>query len=139
MGIEANISLIRYRGCKRIFDVADKNQIPYVVVKGEPLSVQAFGSVGYRISKDIDILTSRNNLNAVKNVLKENGFHSKELNRSDEVLMLSASHQTSPWRKEASFGQINIDLNFDLFWGEYSGKRISVEEFIARTSGRNPK
>ena len=32
---------------------------------------------------------------------------------------------------------IEIDLNFDLFWGEYEGKRIDISEFLSDTIEMN--
>ena len=126
-------SYIMYRTCANLFYMLNENHIPYAVVKGEALSMLAYGKCGQRISHDIDILISRKSLGSLKILLTENGFYCKELERRDEILMLSASHQTSPWKKKAASEIIEIDLNFDIFWGEYSGKRISIEGFLENT------
>lgn len=39
-----------------------------------------------------------------------------------------------PWAKEINpWGIIQIDLNFDIFWGEYEGKRVDIEDFLSDT------
>ena len=131
MNVQSVVSILRYRSCKESLDRAYEKHIPYAVIKGEPLSVLAYGTPGQRISGDIDILTSRQHLDSFKTLLSENGFQSRKLERKEEIFVLSASHQTSPWRKRTSFGVMDIDLNFDIFWGEYSGKRILIDDFIS--------
>ena len=49
-------------------------------------------------------------------------------------MMLICSHQVASWYKSSSpCGQVIIDLNFDIFWGEYEGKRVDIEEFLSDT------
>lgn len=124
------VSKIRYHTCYNIFETASKNRIPYVVVKGEPLSLMAYGKTGERLSGDIDILVPRKEIQAFTEILSDNQFQSRELDREDRIIMGSFSHQTSPWIKDSVLGLICIDVNYDIFWGEYSGRRIDIEEFI---------
>lgn len=106
----------------------------YAIIKGEVLSKQAYGQNGFRNSSDIDILISRKNINELEQVLSKCGFYNTSQIRSDKITMLSSSHQTAPWIKEIPpWGVIVIDLNFDIFWGEYEGKRIDIEEFLSDT------
>ena len=106
----------------------------YAIIKGEALSLQAYGKTGARLSSDIDILITRGSLSEIEILLCENGFLSNTDTRSDKILMLSNSHQVSPWIKNyPPLGTINIDINFDVFWGEYEGKRIDIDEFISDT------
>ena len=106
----------------------------YAVIKGEVLSKQAYKKNGFRNSSDIDILISRKNINELEEALSKCGFYNSSLKRSDKITMLSASHQVAPWIKEIlPWGVIVIDLNFDVFWGEYEGKRIDIEEFLSDT------
>ena len=106
----------------------------YAIIKGEVLSKQAYGQNGLRHSSDIDILVSRKNITELEQALCKCGFYNTSQTRSDKIIMLSTSHQVAPWIKEIPpWGIIVIDLNFDIFWGEYEGKRIDIEEFLSDT------
>lgn len=106
----------------------------YAIIKGEVISKQAYGQNGFRNSSDIDILISRKNIKELEQVLSKFGFYNTSQTRSDKITMLSSSHQIAPWIKEIPpWGVIVIDLNFDVFWGEYEGKRIDIEEFLSDT------
>lgn len=48
-------------------------------------------------------------------------------------MLISHSHQVPPYNKKMGKLFSQIDINFDLFWGEYVGKRIDVAEFIGDT------
>lgn len=106
----------------------------YAIMKGEVLSKQIYGSAGQRHSSDIDILISRKNIFDVEQSLSKCGFYNTSKTRSDKITMLSASHQVAPWIKEIPpWGSMVVDLNFDVFWGEYEGQRIDIEEFLSDT------
>lgn len=106
--------------------------LPYAILKGESLSLQAYGELGLRHIGDIDILVDRNYLRIFEMKLSENGFAAQNISRADRIMMLSSSHQVIPWSKEVyPHVDIIIDLNFDIFWGEYSGKRINIDEFLS--------
>ena len=104
------------------------------IIKGEALSILAYNQTGKRKCSDIDILLPKSLLSKIELLLQQNGFTSIPFSRSERILMLSFSHQVSPWHKRLHpFGSNVIDLNFDLFWGEYEGKRIDVSEFLSDT------
>lgn len=110
----------------------------YAVVKGEILSFMAYGEFGMRNSSDVDILVSKETLPKVEKILEENGYATISHSRADHVIMLTFSHQVSPWSKPMPpFGYVTIDLNFDIFWGEYEGKIIDIDEFLSDTIGMN--
>ena len=107
----------------------------YAIIKGETLSKLAYGELGKRTSSDIDILIPRIHLKKIEEVLHQNGFINTQHSRKDQIIMLAGSHQISPWIKNLSpLGTMMIDLNFDIFWGEYDGKRINIEEFLYDTT-----
>lgn len=124
------ISTIRYKRNACLFDSIGKCQ--YAHIKGEALSVLAYGKEGMRKSNDIDILVSRKDIGAIEQILLKNDYHSNQ-NRSDRVVLASQSHQIAPYVKKFGQVELNIDINFDIFWGEYSGKRIDISEFISDT------
>ena len=91
-----------------------------------------------RNSQDIDILIDRQHISYFERLLQENDFirlinQNEFVNRESRILCISQSHQIPPYVKETSNQQIEIDLNFDIFWGEYTGKRIDIAEFLADT------
>ncbi len=109
-------------------------QFNYSVIKGEVLSVQAYSIEGKRFSKDNDILISRKNISNIENILMFHGFNNISYTRRKKITMLTNSHQILPWIKEDDeLGSIIVDINFDIFWGEYEGKRIDIEEFLSDT------
>lgn len=117
--------------------------IPYALIKGQVLSVLAYGDTGYRDSKDIDILVSRSDLTYVDNVLRKNGFDSiildehgkpKKLTRAEKIMILN-SHQVTPYTKPIGSGRkaLELDINVDIYGAEYSGPRIDITEFLSDT------
>lgn len=115
-----------------LWETLNNFKFPYALIKGEALSIQSYGKEGVRLSSDIDILLSRKVLPNFKNLLMENGFISAPLSRADNIFMLTCTHQIAPWTKDLQpWGSITVDINFDIFWGEYEGKRIDIEQFLA--------
>lgn len=130
--LQGFISKQRYEACNNLF--LDLKDADYVVVKGEPLSFLAYKKFGERYGSDIDILLPKETLDHVECLLEMNMFVKNKISRTDRILMLSSSHQVQPWSKEiAMIGGVTIDLNFDIFWGEYEGKRVNMEEFLSDT------
>ena len=119
---------------KQIKPLLDKIPYRYVIIKGEPLSVQSYGKLGERYSCDVDILVSRSNLQLFEKLLENSGFYPLGKSRNSRITQLCVSHQTLPWSKPTSlWDNVVIDLNFDLFWGEYEGERIDIGEFLSDT------
>ena len=119
---------------ERIKDLLEMLSINYAVIKGEALSLQAYGKVGQRIYSDIDILVSIKNLHHIDNVLKKFGFIGNEYERSKWILLLSNSHQILPYTlKMYPWPDLLLDINFDILWGEYEGTRIDIESFLSDT------
>lgn len=109
-------------------------QLQYAVVKGDILSLQAYGSLGLRNYSDIDILINRTEIDFIEKKLIEFGFFSNQKDRHDRIFHIANSHQVSPWECNVEpWGRITLDLNFDIFWGEYEGKRVDVKEFLLDT------
>ena len=106
---------------------------PYLIIKGEPLSFYEYGQFGKRISCDVDILADRKDIPYFENELERLGFAKKKMSRTSEIISLRYSHQTPIYNKVINNMQCSVDLNFDLFWGMYQGKRFSIREFIEAT------
>ena len=122
------IGKMRYNEVSAILpDIA----FPYAIVKGEVLSLYAYGDVGQRTSSDVDILVSRNHLEEMDQVLTQHGFSTTTRNRREAVMALAFSHQVKPYVTRRAFLSIDLDINFDIFWGEYTGPRVDMDDFIS--------
>ena len=117
----------KYSIIARIFE-----NMEYSIIKGEVLSLLAYNAPNVRQSSDVDILIPKTCLKKVEEALLSNSFETECISRYDEVMLLTSSHQTLPWHKNIyPWGNIILDLNFDIFWGEYEGKRVDMESFIS--------
>lgn len=105
---------------------------PYAVIKGEVLSVMAYGAAGKRNSGDIDVLVDRKDLKALEMILKEDGFESADLTRQEKIVARAFSHQIEPYHKQLPLGTLEVDINYELIWGEWQGKKPSVKEILDR-------
>src|SRR5690554_4388377 len=119
-------SKLLYKSIEGVIEEFETQDIQYVIIKGEPLSVLAYGRSGKRISSDIDILVTKSNLNKINKILNNNGFKQKKVSREEELITNLYSHQVLPYTKRISFVEVWIDINFDILWGEYEDKRIDV-------------
>ena len=109
-------------------------RLNYAMIKGDVLSVQAYNRVNMRRYSDIDLLVPKCELPKFKYWLSQHEFVSQQKNRLEQITTISCSHQILPWKKELIPWQtVTIDLNFDIFWGEYEGKRIDIYEFLSDT------
>lgn len=123
---------IRYYECKNVFDCM--KSMAYAVVKGEPLSLLAYGKIGQRSSSDIDILVSKENISILEDILRRNGFaYSTDITREERIFYVSQSHQLMPYVKRTPLLSITIDINFNIFWGGYEGKNININDFLNDT------
>ena len=124
----------KYMSLASIFEDLNQRDFPYANIKGEVLSLYAFGQYGQRTYGDIDILVSRKNLHKLEDMLMQYGYTSSTKTRAEKVLMISASHQTATWLKTTNrnFKSV-VDVNFDLFWGEYTGLHIDIDKFLSDT------
>lgn len=110
----------------------DLEAMPYALIKGEALSVLLYGKEARRISNDIDVLIARENISVFEDILAKNGYQTKQSNRSryNRILSLSGSHQIGSYYKKVMGIDIIFDINFDIYWGEYKGKKIHVEDML---------
>lgn len=105
--------------------------LPYAVIKGCPLELYKTGKADARFINDIDILVSRENAPEVVNLLKKRGFSIVDnLRREDYIMALTSSHQYPVYYKYVGEFFAQIDINYDIFWGEYTGQRIPVTHFL---------
>ena len=102
----------------------------YAIIKGEVNSFYEFGKFGKRIYRDIDILVSRNNAPKIQDIFFNNGYECLQ-NRKEKLFYKMYSHQFPPLYNPKLM--LQVDLNVNLFWGEYEGKLIDIEEFLSDT------
>ncbi len=112
------------------------SSVKYAVVKGEALSQQIYGVPDRRRSSDIDILTDKRNVEFLEKQLLKLGFKQKlpedsAETRRNRVLCMAYSHQIPSYHKEKFGFYFNVDVNYDIFWGEYEGWRCSIDEFLS--------
>ncbi len=125
-------NMYRFMACKDLFKRI--SNIPYAVVKGEALSLAAYGRPGKRSYSDIDLLVPKGYLEEVEEELCKSGFVQADVKRRDRIYLLLNSHQVPPWIKKCGENiYACIDVNFDILWGEYEEERIDIDEFLADT------
>lgn len=110
----------------------NEESIPYAVIKGVMLSKLAYSSFDQRNPCDIDLLIPREYLPQVERILNQNGFVRKDESRIQHLITSCFSHQTLPLVKIVHSYPIIFDCNYDIFWGEYTGKRVSIKDFLAK-------
>ncbi len=106
----------------------------YAVIKGAVLSNYCYNNAIERGVGDIDILISRHQIKSFEKLLLDKNFSLEyDIDRFVRTFLVMSSHQYAPYFKRTSNGGVTIDLNFDILWGEYEGKRIDIEEFLSNT------
>lgn len=117
--------------------INDIKGINYCIIKGAALSTLAYGFAEVRNSADVDLLINKKNLRFILESLIRNGFCyqniEKDINREERVFLLSSTHQWKPLVKKTGFIATIVDINYDVFWGEYTGKRVDIEQFLSDT------
>ena len=53
--------------------------------------------------------------------------------RQNRILCMAYSHQIPSYHKYIMGFHLNVDVNYDIFWGEYEGQRCSIEDFLSDT------
>lgn len=130
INIEYLKKVLSYKEC---LEVVKHFNFPYAVIKGEALSLMAYGELGKRNSRDIDLLISPKYIGIAKVILNDNGFYYIIKNKYDKVLTISMSHQSPTYIKKTKISYIYLDLNHSIFWGEYAGKCIDIDTFLEDT------
>lgn len=120
---------------RQVAEVLDEIQIPYAIIKGEVLSYHAYGKFGKRRSSDVDILVARKNRDLVKDAFLAHGFSMRGKTRAEIVQANLYTHQMIPLTKPSKYEEIYVDVNFDIFWGEYQGSRVDIDRFLEHTEG----
>ena len=127
---------VLYNEMARVFELLQTTR--YAVVKGEVLSQQIYGVLDKRRSSDIDIIIEKNNVKLIEEHLRHLGFNQRGSvekidSRRNRILCMSYSHQIPSYYKEKYGFYLNVDVNYDIFWGEYEGQRYPMDDFLNDT------
>lgn len=125
------LSRFQYKVIRSLIDDLNAHGIDYAIVKGCPLAYYKTGNPGSRDSTDVDLLISRQDIETVANLLEKNGFQTPHTpSREERIMMIASSHQILSYSKVIGKLYVDVDVNIDLFWGEYNGRRIDIKEFL---------
>lgn len=115
-----------------ISDILISDKYRYALLKGDVLSYYAYGEVGLREYSDIDILLDQKECKLIREELINKNFRINTQNkREGDIFSKLYSNQYPELYNERT--ACFIDLNFDILWGEYEGKRIDMEDFLSDT------
>ena len=54
------------------------------------------------------------------------------MTRQEKIVARAFSHQIEPYHKQLPLGTLEVDINYELIWGEWQGKKPSVKEILDR-------
>ena len=128
----------RLAALKPVFCELQKKDIAYAVIKGDILSIQIYGQIGYRRSTDIDILIEPSAISEVKKILYNSGFSTigssaDSQQRKKEIFWTLNTHQIIPFHKVVNKQLVNVDINFDVYWGQ-SDTNCDMAYILNRTN-----
>ncbi len=130
LGIKRLLVKIQFNEVLKVVDeIADS--FPYAIIKGIPLSLMAYNDCYKRNIGDVDILINKENIGPFDEILRNNGFKCNYRNREEKLIALLYSHQTRPFLKDTPLYKTYVDVNYDIFWGEYTGKRVGIGSFLS--------
>jgi len=81
----------------------------------------------------IDLLTGRNDVRKVEKELERFGFVCRNNSRVHRIMCMTKSYQLPPYRRNYENIDLEVNINFDVLWGDYEGERISTESFLEDT------
>jgi len=124
---------ILYKELAPVLEAMSSNR--HAVVKGEALSQQIYGRPDIRRSCDVDILVDKSDVKQLELLLRSAGFEQQDQGssvqeRENRILCLTYSHQIPSYHKFKYWLHLNVDVNYDIFWGEYEGQRCTMKEFL---------
>lgn len=118
--------------------LCDLKEFPYAIIKGPVLAVLAYGDEKARNYHDIDFLVPKDLRKDFIAILEKNGFLAdvrnpdgsfRKLTRKEQIVLMN-SHQDIDYIKKQGDIFVDIDINYDMFWGEYNGKRMDIRNDI---------
>lgn len=130
--MKTNINALRLAVIINDLDkIISRFPLSYCLIKGSALSVLAYNNPLLRTSSDVDILISRRDVKLFEELLLACNYTCITASRFDKIMCFSSSHQVPSYFKETNGLRIEIDINFDIFWGEYENKRVDIDNFLS--------
>ena len=122
----------KYLSLIPLWNYMHAKNINYCNIKGEVLSLQAYKQFGMRSYGDIDVLISKEDFPLLKDGFKQLGFVATDnITREKKVFIHAFSHQSENYILDNGGKRTVVDVNFDVLWGEYEGRRIDIKQFIS--------
>lgn len=129
-----------FENFKQVALELERSNINYSITKGAYVGRIAYPNESYRRSDDLDIIIKREDYIKVKRLLNNNGYVQGIYNykdrkihtfsRKQELFYLTYTQQSPPFIKiikNKAIPFINLDLNFNIFWGK---SKWNVEDLI---------
>jgi hypothetical protein len=119
----------------RLKDILNKAEIPYVPLKGVRLIGTYYKDAGLRNTSDVDLLFRKRDIQAVRNLMKTNGYREYIVNEYVRISVLTKN--PSPYQYFKNKVSIDfhillnragtISLNIADYWGSATKKEHSFE------------
>ena len=107
--------------CSKLLEVnklLNSEKIPFLVIKGIPLSIQTTNNLISRGAGDIDIFIDPSSINKVSEILKEKGFRKSTpyINYSNSVIGKYITFVSPEVMFRKNYPEINFSLDLDIHW-----------------------
>ena len=107
--------------CSKLLEInklLNAEKIPFIVIKGIPLSIQTTNNLISRGGGDIDIFIDPSSINKVCKILEETGFQKSTpyINYTDSIIGKYISFVSPEVMFQKKYFQNNFSLNLDIHW-----------------------
>lgn len=102
-------NLYLFNEIKRQNQIFSQYNIEVIYLKGVVLANQAYGDIGSRESRDIDILTDELNIKKINDILIENQYELLEKTKIDDLKYLKYFHHITYWNETR---KISVELHW---------------------------
>ena len=101
-----------------INNILNSEKIPFIVIKGIPLSIQTTNNIISRGAGDIDIFIDPSSINKVSEILKEKGYRKSTpyINYSNSVIGKYITFVSPEVMFRKNYPEINFSLDLDIHW-----------------------
>ena len=107
----------------RLKVILDQAKIPYVPLKGVRLIGEYYKDAGLRNTSDVDLLFRKSDLEAVRKLMKVNGYNEYTV---DEYLLISElTKNPSPYQ----YSKNNVSIDFHIFLNRAGKISLNIEDY----------
>jgi hypothetical protein len=118
-----NLHILKLSGeLARLSRLFAANDIPWLSIKGPALSVQLYGDIAMRQSGDLDILVDEGNLERVKHLLKDAGYHSLY---KDRIFNRKQRTYYQKYVTDQSWRNSERNIHIELHWRLTQSDRVA--------------